>query len=42
MLIARVLADEVEPAMRLLRRVRRRWREQLWQLRGPEPRLWAL
>lgn len=42
LLVLRVLADEVEPAMRLLRRVRTRWRAQAWALQGPEPRLWAL
>lgn len=42
LLAVRALADEVEPAMRLLRRVRRRWRAQAWALDGPEPRLWAM
>jgi urease accessory protein len=38
----RVLADRVEPAMQLLRQVRRAWRSGLWSLDGTEPRLWAL
>ncbi len=38
--VLRVLADSVEPAMALLRRVRAAWRGLAWQLEGNPPRLW--
>lgn len=41
LLLVRVLAHEVEPAMRLLRRVRGAWRERCWGLPAHEPRIWA-
>jgi urease accessory protein len=40
--VVRVLAPLVEPAMALLREVRAAWRQQLWQLAPTVPRLWAL
>lgn len=41
LLLLRVLAHEVEPAMRLLRRVRGLWRQRCWGLAANEPRIWA-
>jgi urease accessory protein len=41
LLLLRVLAHEVEPTMRLLRRVRGLWRQRYWGLPPNEPRLWA-
>jgi urease accessory protein len=38
--VLRVLADSVEPAMALLRRVRTAWRALAWQLQSHPPRLW--
>ncbi|WP_427913682.1 urease accessory protein UreD [Ramlibacter sp. MMS24-I3-19] len=40
--VVRVLAPLVEPAMELLRAVRDAWRVQLWALPPVQPRLWAL
>ena len=39
--VVRLLAHRVEPAMRVLRAVRLAWREQLWRLPRVEPRVWA-
>jgi len=41
-IVLRVLAPVVEPAMQLLRPVWVAWREALWGLPGTEPRLWNL
>lgn len=41
MLVLRVLAHEIEPAMRLLRSVRGLWRLVCWGLAAHEPRIWA-
>lgn len=41
-LVARVLAPLVEPAMELLKRLRAAWRRQLWQLDAVPPRIWAM
>ena len=41
MLLARLLADDVEPAQAVLRRVRALWRKALWDLEPVEPRIWA-
>jgi urease accessory protein len=41
-LVVRVIAPLVEPAMGLLRAVRRVWRPLLWQLPPHEPRGWAI
>lgn len=38
--VLRVLADGVEPAMALLRRVRAAWRSLAWGLQAHPPRLW--
>ena len=38
--VLRVMADSVEPAMALLRRVRADWRALAWQLQSNPPRLW--
>jgi urease accessory protein len=40
-LVARVLAPIVEPAMAALRRVRGAWRESLWSLPANAPRIWS-
>ena len=42
LIVVRVVADLVEPAMALLRAVRDAWRTQLWDLPPTQPRLWAL
>ena len=42
MVVVRVLAPQVEPAMKLLRAVRVAWRESLWALQGEAPRIWAM
>ena len=39
-LVLRVLAQGVEPAMRLLARVRAAWRQTAWGLRSEPPRIW--
>ena len=39
--LVRVLAPMVEPAMELLRRVRAAWRQEAWQLQPHSPRIWA-
>ncbi|MFN7155400.1 MAG: urease accessory protein UreD [Acidovorax sp.] len=42
MVVVRVLAPQVEPAMKLLKAVRVAWREVLWGLEGEAPRIWAM
>jgi urease accessory protein len=42
LIVVRVLADLVEPAMDLLRSVRDAWRGRMWALPATQPRLWAL
>lgn len=42
MVVVRVLAPQVEPAMKLLKAVRVAWREQMWALQGEAPRIWAM
>ncbi len=39
--VLRVLAPVVEPAMQLLRQVWQAWRAELWQLPAATPRIWA-
>ena len=39
--VLRVLAPVVEPAMDLLKQVWRAWRQHFWQLNAPNPRIWA-
>jgi len=39
--LVRVLAPLVEPAMKLLRKVRGAWRESAWQLSAQPPRIWS-
>jgi urease accessory protein len=39
--VLRVLAPVVEPAMQLLRQVWQAWRTELWQLRTGAPRIWS-
>jgi urease accessory protein len=39
--VVRVLAPLVEPALQLLKAVRRAWRPLLWQVSAPDPRGWA-
>ena len=41
-IVLRVLAPLVEPAMGLLRAVRNAWRQELWQLPACNPRIWAM
>jgi urease accessory protein len=41
-IVLRVLAPVVEPAMQLLRQVRTAWRTTLWNLEPVEPRVWAM
>lgn len=41
-IVLRVLAPLVEPAMQLLRAVRNAWRQELWQLPHCNPRIWAM
>ncbi len=41
-IVLRVLAPLVEPAMQLLRSVRNAWRQELWQLPLCNPRIWAM
>jgi urease accessory protein len=40
--LLRVLAPVVEPAMQLLRRVWQAWRAELWGLTGTAPRIWSM
>jgi urease accessory protein len=40
-IVVRVLAPLVEPAMNLLRRVWTTWRAQLWDLPAQSPRIWS-
>lgn len=39
--VVRVLAPMVEPAMDLMRRVWLQWRQHLWSLPGTSPRIWS-
>jgi urease accessory protein len=41
-IVVRVVAPLVEPAMQLLRAVRNAWRQELWQLPTCNPRIWAM
>ena len=41
-LVLRVLADRVEPAMELLTRVWACWRQTAWQIPGATPRIWRM
>ncbi len=41
-LVVRVLAPLVEPALGLLKSLRASWRQQLWQLAAVPPRIWAM
>lgn len=41
-LVMRVLSPTVEPAMQLLRTVRKQWRAHAWKLAGQDPRIWAM
>jgi urease accessory protein len=40
--VVRVLAPVVEPAMALLREVRNRWRHEFWQVAASSPRIWSM
>ena len=40
--VLRVLAPLVEPAMQLLRQVWQAWRAELWRLPGQPPRIWSM
>jgi urease accessory protein len=41
-LVVRVLAPVVEPAMALLRTLRTTWRQELWAKSAPSPRIWSM
>lgn len=41
-LVARVLAPLVEPAMDLMKQLRAAWRAHFWQLSAATPRIWAM
>jgi urease accessory protein len=41
-LVLRVLAPVVEPAMNLLRAVWAGWRQHFWQMDAPQPRIWSM
>lgn len=40
--VVRLLAPLVEPAMQLLQQIRAAWRQALWQLPPTAPRIWAM
>ncbi|NQW81148.1 MAG: urease accessory protein UreD, partial [Polaromonas sp.] len=40
--VVRVLAPVVEPAMDLLKQVWRAWRLHFWQLEAQNPRIWSV
>ena len=40
-IVVRVLAPLVEPAMQLLQRIRNEWRQHFWALSGALPRVWT-
>jgi urease accessory protein len=42
MVVVRVLAPQVEPAMQLLKAIRMAWRKEMWTLQGEAPRIWAM
>ena len=42
LVVLRALAPNVEPAMQLLRSVRRAWRAQQWAQEAADPRIWAM
>ncbi|MDM0112845.1 urease accessory protein UreD [Variovorax sp. J22R133] len=41
-IVLRVLAPVVEPAMQLLRQVWRAWRSELWKMDATAPRIWSM
>ncbi len=41
-IVVRVLAPVVEPAMGLLRQIRNAWRSQLWEQQAVNPRIWSM
>lgn len=41
-IVVRVLAPVVEPAMALLRQIRNAWRSQLWAQKAENPRIWSM
>ena len=41
-IVVRVVAPLVEPAMLLLRAIRNAWRQELWQIPNCSPRIWAM
>jgi urease accessory protein len=40
--LVRVLSDQVEPTVQLLRAIRMAWRQAHWQLSAAAPRIWAM
>ena len=42
LVVLRALAPHAEPAMQLLRAVRRVWRTRQWDLPATDPRIWAM
>jgi len=41
-IVARCIAEQVEPAMQLARAVRGQWLEQIWALPATTPRIWSM
>jgi urease accessory protein len=41
-IVLRVLAPVVEPALQLLKQVWRAWRAELWQMDATAPRIWSM
>ena len=42
LVVVRVLSDQVEPAMDLLKAIWLQWRHQLWRMPAVAPRIWAM
>lgn len=42
LVVVRVLSDQVEPAMDLLKRIWLQWRHQVWHMPAVAPRIWAM
>jgi urease accessory protein len=40
--VLRVLSDQLEPAVDLLKKVWLQWRSQLWGMPAVAPRIWAM
>ena len=42
LVVVRVLSDQVEPAMDLLKRIWLQWRHEVWRMPAVAPRIWAM